>query len=351
MRINHNISKTDFPDLFSIGYIGTFRLDNAQYRLRVLNTLKYWTGNHQEVGVYSKVNQLEFMNVTILLASYKHETAEKLLQKSKGYPMIYDVSTWHEYDKNNKVGGVCDAAYTVVTSNKENANKFEAINRPKNRRIFVIPDPYENEEKAPNMEGENIMWFGHPCHMSSLIPHYKNGMYVVSKNPTVSLLKAMGGTTVDNNMMMSDSEKTRFVMMSDTQKKHFVWWSLENEQKYFNKCAMVLLTIRKQTRKNECKVGSNRVIKSIMAGKFVITPEVENESWNEFKDYMWMGDVNEGIDWAINNKDTACQMIEKGQNYIRSRYHPKIIAQQWIDVIMWTWASWCRDMVEKRIVV
>ena len=64
-----------------------------------------------------------------------------------------------------------------------------------------------------------------------------------------------------------------------------------------------------------------------------------------------MGDVNEGIDWAINNKDTACQMIEKGQNYIRSRYHPKIIAQQWIDVIMWTWASWCRDMVEKRIVV
>ena len=70
------------------------------------------------------------------------------------------------------------------------------------------------------------------------------------------------------------------------------------------------------------------------------------KSWQKFKDYIWMGDVDEGIKWALDNKLKAKLMIKKGQDFIRPIYSPQVIAKQWVDLIKWTWISWKREQIE-----
>ena len=94
-------------------------------------------------------------------------------------------------------------------------------------------------------------------------------------------------------------------------------------------------------------MSNNRVVKAIMAGKFVVTPNVEMKSWQKFKDYIWMGDVDDGIKWALENKPAALFMIKRGQDYIRPIYSPRVIAKQWKEMIKWTWVSWKRQQIEK----
>lgn len=239
----------------------------------------------------------------------------------KNRPYIYDLASWSGDEMNNDVGGITDGAYCISASTQENIDIFrkEGKNRPANRRIFCIEDMYENQEHPPNMESDGVMWYGHPVHQHSFYKHYRRGMKVMSKNPTRKMIETMGYDFGRN----------------------YKWFNLVEEEKLFRESSVVVITASSKHR-----VSNNRVVKAIMAGKFVVTPNVEMKSWQKFKDYIWMGDVDEGIKWALDNKLKAKLMIKKGQDFIRPIYSPQVIAKQWVDLIKWTWISWKREQIE-----
>jgi hypothetical protein len=80
---------------------------------------------------------------------------------------------------------------------------------------------------------------------------------------------------------------------------------------------------------NNPGASANRIVKSLQAGRFVVTPEDCADSWRELAPYIWIGDVSDGIRWALNNREDVCQKIKQGQQYIAQRFSPESIGSQW----------------------
>ena len=59
-----------------------------------------------------------------------------------------------------------------------------------------------------------------------------------------------------------------------------------------------------------------------------------DDSWNEFKDFIWQGNVSEGIKWALANRDEACSKVKLGQDYIREKGSPITISNKWRELFI-----------------
>ena len=78
--------------------------------------------------------------------------------------------------------------------------------------------------------------------------------------------------------------------------------------------------------------SANRVVKALRAGRFVVAPENCADSWRELAEFIHVGDVADGIDWAFNNREEACQKISAGQQFVAQRFAPSSIGAKWTDL-------------------
>jgi hypothetical protein len=168
----------------------------------------------------------------------------------------------------------------------------DAIERYTGRAAVVIDDPYETAEGLPACVGHKVLWFGHSANLGSLRPYY-DAMEV--GEPSI-LSNAPGANQ----------------------------WTLSSERFFLDDSAVVLIT------GNNPGASSNRIVKCLRAGRFVVTPDpLHAESWRQFAPYIWIGDVREGITWAFHNREDVCNKIRAGQDYVRDRFSPETIGQQW----------------------
>ena len=77
--------------------------------------------------------------------------------------------------------------------------------------------------------------------------------------------------------------------------------------------------------------SSNRIIDAINLGKFVVMSDVHQ--FKEFKEFCYMGHIGEGLKWVQNNKQSAKEIVLKGQNYVERNYSKEKITGLWRNVI------------------
>ena len=77
--------------------------------------------------------------------------------------------------------------------------------------------------------------------------------------------------------------------------------------------------------------SSNRIIDAINLGRFVVMSDVTQ--FKEFKEFCYMGHIGEGLKWVQNNKQSAKEMVLKGQNYVDKQYSKVKITKLWRDII------------------
>ena len=196
-------------------------------------------------------------------------------------PVVYDVVNAHFHDPDYRA--MCDLASVITCSSDAMVPIIKAAT---GRDAVVIPDPYENSESPPAVDGDRVLWFGHQANIESLRPY---------RDLDVSLC------TADN-------------------------WTFENETKALWTAGVVLLT------GNNPGASANRVVKAIRAGRFVVVPEGCPSSWRELSEFIWIGDVREGIKWAFANREEACSKVLAGQKYAKTRFSPQLIGSQWADL-------------------
>jgi hypothetical protein len=210
-----------------------------------------------------------------------------LARRIKG-PIVYDVVNAHFDDPD--YGDMCRLASVVTCS----SDVMRAIVKDvTGREAVVIADPYENAESHPGVMGSRVLWFGHQANIASLKPYADLDLDVCTANE----------------------------------------WSLENEASALASAGVVLLT------GNNPGASSNRPVKALRAGRFVVAPEDSPESWKELAEYIWLGDVREGIRWAFNNREEACRKVLAGQNYVKTRFSPQLIGSQWAGLFASTLAQ------------
>jgi hypothetical protein len=196
-------------------------------------------------------------------------------------PVVYDVVNAHFHNPDYRA--MCEIA-TVITCSSD--AMVGVIREATGRDSVVIPDPYENAESTPEVTGDRVLWFGHQANLASLKAYADLDPYVLTAEA----------------------------------------WSLENEAKALESSAVVLLT------GSNPGASSNRPVKALRAGRFVVVPEDCPESWKELSDFIWIGDVREGIAWAFANREEACRKVKLGQSYIKNRFSPQWIGSQWADL-------------------
>jgi hypothetical protein len=201
--------------------------------------------------------------------------------------VVYDVVNAHFEDPDYRA--MCDLATVVTCSSKAMG---EIVRGKTGRDSVVIPDPYENAEGKPAIPDGRLLWFGHQANLESLRPY------------------------ADLALDLCTGEE----------------WSSASEARSLGRASVVLLT------GSNPGASANRPVKALRAGRFVVVPEDCPESWRELSDYIWIGDVREGIAWALNHREEACRKVASAQKYLQ-RFSPQSIGSQWADLFASTLAQ------------
>lgn len=190
----------------------------------------------------------------------------------------------------NHFNGPHDAYYRehiakadLVTCNSE--AMAETIRRETDHIATVIPDPYESEEKPAGM-GNGLLWFGHESNLVDLHPY-------LDLEPAI-----LTGTD----------------------------WSREKQLAALDKCAAVLIPTGKSMAKS-----ANRLIESVRNGRFVIAGYLP--AHEEFKEWMWVGDIRDGVEWLKAYPKRATDNVTECQQYITNKYSPEAIGRRWLNAL------------------
>ena len=70
---------------------------------------------------------------------------------------------------------------------------------------------------------------------------------------------------------------------------------------------------------------------TINLGRFVVMSDVTQ--FKEFKEFCYMGHIGEGLKWVQNNKQSAKEIVLKGQNYVERNYSKEKITGLWRNAI------------------
>jgi hypothetical protein len=245
-------------------------------------------GYAQETGVYvfSKHNPADLDLVQIL--------------QEKGNRVAYDVCDDHFADKYSSLYRAIIEICDIVTCSTQAMRESILSNTGRDDAI-VIDDPYEFPEEEPIIKKPGrTMWFGHKSNLSSL-----NGYDV---NDVIS------------NSGYNGSGLTRVIMP----------WSMENMMMAFDRNQIVLIP-HSDERKNAVK-STNRVVESIRMGKWVSASPIR--SYEQFSHFANIGNVKAGIEMYNDlPDDVLIDRIKAGQDYIRERFSPKTVANQWLKAL------------------
>ena len=187
----------------------------------------------------------------------------------------------------------------AVTCNSE-AMRF-IVHKKVGRIATVIPDPYEHDEWAPSW-GEGILWFGHWTNLKDLA---RTGL----KATAISNWSA-----VPSQSPAASMDVTR------------VEWSPDAVDAALKAHAIVAIPTGRAIAKS-----ANRLIEAVRAGKFVVCEPLP--AYEEFSEIMWVGDIREGTEWALKNRQECLDRVRYCQNYIRDRFSPRTIAKKWERVL------------------
>lgn len=173
----------------------------------------------------------------------------------------------------------------LVTCNSE-AMK-DIIRQHTGRIATVIPDPYESDEREPGI-GNGLLWFGHQSNLPDLHPYLDLKPEILTGND----------------------------------------WSRDRQLAALEKCEAVIIPTGKSMAKS-----ANRLIEAVMNGRFVVANWLP--AYDEFKPWMWVGDIRDGVDWVSHYPKEAVKRVGFCQEYIRDKYSPETIGKQWYEALKW----------------
>lgn len=78
--------------------------------------------------------------------------------------------------------------------------------------------------------------------------------------------------------------------------------------------------------------SANRMVESFWAGRFVVAHGVA--SYWRFHELAWIGEIAEGVRWAVNNPAAVRARIAAAQEVIAAEYTPEAVGPQWGNALL-----------------
>lgn len=218
-------------------------------------------------------------------------------QAIRGYArIVFDVCDDHFDGVHGRhYADACALADAVTCNSREMAR---VIKHRTGRDAWVIADPYEAPE-GPARIGEHLLWFGHGSNLKDLSPWFDR-----LAGRSLSIVSSVHGHEAPG----------------------VTWhlWSPKTMTEQFAKAGLVIIPTGKSMAKS-----ANRAIESIRRGVMPICGYLP--AYGDLGVYV--GDIEDGIRWALDNPGETISRIQSAQGYVRHAYAPARIARQWLDVL------------------
>lgn len=211
-------------------------------------------------------------------------------EQTAGYRRVcFDVCDDHFADQwADHYVSCCSRADLVTCNTPWMAERIEALT---SRKAVVIPDPYEQPERPARVH-DRLLWFGHRENIPSL-----NAVLPLPWPVEVVTNSTAPGVTN---------------------------WSQEAMDKAFDRAGLCIIPSTGKPGKS-----ANRALDAIRRGLFVVAGPVP-----AYADLgIWIGDIREGVTWALSHQDEALRRIKAAQGYIATEYSPERIAGLWLDAL------------------
>jgi len=205
---------------------------------------------------------------------------------------------------------ICDNKWPMLEKLWANTNEYataitttcyrlkDLIESKVNKDVFVIPDPTEREEEPikfePNPTRLNAVYYGSAGNLKQI-----DWSQYDLKNVNLKIISNEGP----------------------------IFWDFKTQGEFVRQSDLALLPVNNDHEMTQYK-GNNRPVDALRQGKFVIT-NATIPSWQLLTNFIWLGDINEGIKWAINNPKEVIKKVEAGQKFVRNNYTPEKISKEW----------------------
>ena len=303
-----------------------FRTKRASHRLRGEVTCQALAGQGYDAKVLTDWDEIDSDTLVIFLKLSQVEQIQEA--KRRGAKTIYDLCD-NKFDEQPEYAPCCMAA-DLVTVNSVQMGM--SVKEHTGRDSIVMPDPFERPKLAPAFapgEDLKLLWFGSQSSFKflpivelwqRLENEIKNYQYTMVSSKTERLL---------SKMMLRQSKGA--VNNINFDRIDMQTWTWELQGQLLQDCDIVLMPVLTENPRTDTK-SANRVIDSLMSGRFVITTPLA--SYEEFAPYTWQGDYIEGIKWACANPSKVIEMITAGQKYTEEHYSAQMLSKQFIDSII-----------------
>jgi hypothetical protein len=224
---------------------------------------------------------------TIVLSKHNWSWSDDIRRSFRR--VIFDVcDDWFDSEHGAHYRQVCRLADVVTCNTPEMA---ERIKRVTGRDAVVIDDPYEDDEQPAGM-GEGVLWFGNRKGLPDLYE------------------------TLDFDWPIT--------ILTDYEAPWAIPWSKERQDVELERCRTVFVPPTKM----KCR-SANRAVTAIRAGRFVVAGDIP--SYREIPGIWVSDDYKAGLELAMTTDTT--ERIKEAQEYVRGRFAPERIADQWEAVL------------------
>lgn len=194
----------------------------------------------------------------------------------------------------------------VITCNS--LNMQTRIKEVTGKDATVVGDPFTFPLIAPTdpekVEFPQLIWYGNRANLGSILSR-------VNELPNITILSNSQPTTLPPHV------------------RYRTWFKGVVESALWKHHIVVLPRIEgEEATRKSC----NRAIDALRAGAFVVSdfPEV----FEPLKDYIFLGDLKDGIEFYKDHPDAVLRMITQGQEYVTETYSPEQIAKTWEKVFL-----------------
>jgi len=201
------------------------------------------------------------------------------------------------------------------------------------RDSIVMPDPFERPKLLPKFSPGtdiNLLWFGSKSSFKFL-PMVEIWQRLEKEvgNYSYTMVSANTDRLLSKFQLRQRKGEVTGINLDRVIMKEWTW---ELQGQLLEQCDIVLMPVQTDNPRTDTK-SANRVIDSLISGKFVITTPLA--SYEEFAPYTWQDDYIEGIKWAQANPDQVIDKITKGQQYVEENYSAAVLSNKFIENIMY----------------
>ena len=302
-----------------------YRTKRASHRLRGEVTCQALVDQGYDAKILTDWNEVDANTIVIFLKLSQPDSIQRA--KDLGAKTVYDLCD-NKFEEKEEYEPCCQLADLISVNS---VNMKISVKHHTGRDSIVMPDPYERPKLTPKFDPSKelkLLWFGSQSSFKFF--------------PIVECWQRLEKEIVDYKYTMV-SAKTDRVLSKMTQRQNkgqisginfskldMQEWTWEHQGKLLTECDIVLMPVMTDNPRTDTK-SANRLIDSLISGKFVITTALA--SYEEFAPYTWQDDYIEGIKWALKNPAEVEDRIRKGQEYTEQNYSARVLSKKFIDEV------------------